>query len=233
LKVIGVFFTALHSLGLLGIGTSIMALVAKKIHQRLGLAFLLISSAVLALSHQIIPLKVTKGVFLMGQQVSMAALGGLMETFYRPILAQAKADGIPILDLPNTFNPYDSSLYIAQIEPSQKGGQLIAEGLDHIIKHHDFTSSKSLMYSKRDSNQKFTATENPGSSGWSVAYPTKRIHKSGSESRREKGPARKGEARAGSERASSPRPQISKNYRSAGEQSVRGRALPTPPPSIR
>ncbi len=172
LKVIGVFFTVLHSLSLLGVGASVMALVAKKIHQRLGLAFLLISSVVLALSHQVIPLKVTKGAFLMGQQVSMAALGGLMETFYRPILAQAKADGIPILDLPNTFNPYDSSLYIAQIEPSQKGGQLIAEGLDHIIKHHDFASSKSMMYSKRGSNQEFTAAENPGSSGWSVAYPT-------------------------------------------------------------
>jgi len=169
-KIIGVFFAGIHSLSLLGIGTSAMALVARKINQRLGLALLLVSAAVLALSHRVVSLNVTKDV-LLGQQVSMATLGGLMETFYRPILAQAKADGIPILDLPNTFNPYDSSLYIAQIEPSQKGGQLIAEGLDHIIKHHDFTSPESLMYSKRGSDQEFTANENPGSSGWSVAYP--------------------------------------------------------------
>jgi hypothetical protein len=103
----------------------------------------------------------------------MATLGGLLETFYKPILAQAKADKIPILDLTNTFNPNDSTLYISQIEPSQKGGALIAEGIDHIIKHHDFNSSKSMMYTKRDSDQKFIGNENPGSSGWSVTYPVK------------------------------------------------------------
>jgi hypothetical protein len=175
LKVIGLFFSALHSLGLLGIGFSAAALVAKKIQQRIGLVFLIISSAVLALSHRIIPLKVTKGV-LMGQQVSMAALGGLMETFYRPLLAQAKAEGIPILDLPNTFNPNDSSLYIAQIEPSQEGSKLIAEGIDNIIKRHDFTNSRSVMYSKRDSDERFIPFE-PESGGWSVAYPAKQISK--------------------------------------------------------
>jgi hypothetical protein len=59
-------------------------------------------------------------------------------------------------------------LYIAQIEPSQKGGALIAEGIDHIIKHHDFSSSTSMIYSKKGDNP-FAAVENQGAGSWSVA----------------------------------------------------------------
>jgi hypothetical protein len=124
LKRVGLVFCTIQSLSFLGIAASTMALVAKKIDRRLGLGALLLSSAFLYLSRLVVPLKVTKGI-LSGERASMATLGGLLETFYKPILAQAKADGIPILDLPNTFNPNDSSLYIAQIEPSQKGGELI------------------------------------------------------------------------------------------------------------
>jgi hypothetical protein len=42
---------------------------------------------------------------------------------------------LPILDLPNSFNPYDDKLYISGIEPSEKGGALIAKGLSYIIIH--------------------------------------------------------------------------------------------------
>jgi hypothetical protein len=172
LKIAGIVFSVIHSCIFLGIGASAMALVANKIDRRLDLGLLFVGSIFLALSHLAIPLKVTKGI-LSGERVGLATLGGLLETFYKPILAEAKANGIPVLDLPNTFNPNDSSLYIAQIEPSRKGGQLIAEGLAHIIKHHDFTSSnsKSVIYSKGESNQEFTSAKNPGLSGWSVAYP--------------------------------------------------------------
>lgn len=169
LKKVGLVFCAIHSISFLGIAASTMALVAGRIDRRLGLGALFVSSAFLYLSRLVVPLKVTKGI-LSREQVSMATLGGLLETFYKPILAQAKADRIPILDLPNTFNPNDSSLYIAQIEPSQKGSRLIAEGINQIIKRHDF-NSKSMMYAKRDSSREFVANENPGFSGWSVTYP--------------------------------------------------------------
>lgn len=169
LKKVGLVFCAIQSLSFLGICASTMALVAGRIDRRLGLGALLLSSAVLFLSRLVVPLKVTKGI-LSGEQVSMATLGGLLETFYKPILAQAQADRIPILDLPNTFNPNDTSLYIAQIEPSQKGSRLIAEGINQIIKRHDF-KSKSMMYAKRNSSEEFVANENTGSSGWSVVYP--------------------------------------------------------------
>jgi hypothetical protein len=170
LTIVGGIFSTIHASGFLGIAASAMALVVNKVNRHFGLAVMSISFAALALGRLVIPLKVTKGI-LSGQRVSMATLGGLLETFYKPILAQAKADGIPILDLPNTFNPNDSSLYIAQIEPSQKGGKLIAEGLSHIIKTHPFNSPKSIIYSQGNSQTEFTGIENRGSGTWSVNYP--------------------------------------------------------------
>jgi hypothetical protein len=116
---------------------------------------------------EIFPFKATIGV-LKGQELAMATLGGLMETFYKPILAQAKKDRIPILDLPNTLNPY-GDFYIAQIEPNAEASQLIAEGLSHIIHHHDFTRG-SLIYSKKENQAEYTAAENLN--GWTVDYPT-------------------------------------------------------------
>lgn len=169
MKVIGAFFLVVQWLSLLGIIASAMALVAKKIDRRWGFASLLICSGIFLFSLRVIPLKVTKSV-LKGENVGMATLGALMEAFYRPILARAKADRIPILDLPNTFNPNDSSLYISQIEPSKAGGALIAEGIATIVHEHDF-DSVSQVYSKRGADQPFTAVANPGASGWTVAYP--------------------------------------------------------------
>ncbi len=145
-----------------------MAVLAQKINAGVGLVIALISAAALVISHQVMPVNVTKNI-LLGQDVRLAALAGLMETFYSPILEQARADGLPILDLPNTFNPNDSNLYVSQIEPSQKGGKLIAAGINHIVKHHDFSARKSVLYSKRAQDAAFTGVENRGPKSWSVA----------------------------------------------------------------
>lgn len=109
----------------------------------------LVSAAaiILAASSFIVPFKITKGI-LFRQDTGMTLLGALMEKFYKPILERAKKDNLPILDLPNSFNPYDSSLYISGIEPSEKGGRLIADGISRIIKTnddhvgHDYKSGK-------------------------------------------------------------------------------------------
>ncbi|NGX38155.1 MAG: hypothetical protein K1000chlam2_01327 [Chlamydiae bacterium] len=132
-----------------------------------GLAFL--TGAVgLHLSRKSIPLSVTKDVFL-GKKISMVTLGALMQSFYQPILEQAKKDRIPVLDLSNTFHPY-RKLYEHGIEPSQEGGKLIAEGIYHILKHHDFRS-ESMLYSKSSKNSIYTGVTNKNPSAWRVAYP--------------------------------------------------------------
>lgn len=119
-------------------------------------------------TNRVIPFSATLGL-LKGQDIGMSSLGGLMETFYKPILAKAKQENIPVLDLPNTFNPY-KPLYMAQIEPNKAGGALIAEGIDHIVRNHDF-AGPSQLYAKGDTDLAYKDAPNPGSSGWKVHYP--------------------------------------------------------------
>jgi hypothetical protein len=170
LTVIGSIAMAIHLLSMAIITASVVLLAAHKISLFAGIAFAVIGTASLFLSSRIVPLKVIKGV-LSGQEVGMTTLGALMETFYRPILAQAKKDNLPILDLPNTFNPYED-LYLAGIEPGKEGGKLIAEGIDYVVKNHDF-ESESMIYSKRNSDEEYSASKNSDPAAWRVDYPSK------------------------------------------------------------
>jgi hypothetical protein len=113
---------------------------------------------------RVVPLSVTKNV-LTGGKFSHSMLGGMLESFYQPMIAQAKKDRIPILDLPNTFNPFDD-LYDCGIEPNEKGGALIAEGIDHIIQHHNY-GGESALYAKPKGQAAFASRQ----TGWRVEYP--------------------------------------------------------------
>jgi len=144
-------------------------IIAGKISLLAGGLFLLIGATGLYLSKKIVPLSVTKDAFL-GKNISMATIGGLMQSFYQPILEYAKKERLPILDLPNTFHPY-RKLYDCGIEPSKEGGALIAEGIHHILKHHDFTK-ESALYSKSGNTSSFTGKINKNPSAWRVAYPS-------------------------------------------------------------
>jgi hypothetical protein len=167
LKVIGLFLSTSNILGGLGIALSPPAYLAGKISMRSAGILAFLGASILFLSSRVIPLKVTKGI-LSGQSVAMATLGGLMERFYSPILAKAQQDKIPILDLPNTFNPY-KKMYISGIEPSQAGGAVIAAGISHIVKNHNYTG-ESKLYSDQTLTTNWSAIDNPGVSGWAVHY---------------------------------------------------------------
>jgi len=108
-------------------------------------------------SQKIVPLSVTKNV-LLWNKFSISMLNGMLERFYQPLLKKAKEENIPILDLSNTFNPY-KPLYMSGIEPNEAGGKLIAEGIDHIIRHHDF-SGPSKLYAKKDGDAIYKGIEN-------------------------------------------------------------------------
>ncbi|MBS0629131.1 MAG: SGNH/GDSL hydrolase family protein [Verrucomicrobia bacterium] len=119
-------------------------------------------------SHRIIPLSVTQKV-LMGNKFSLSLITEMMQRFYQPVLELAQKEGIPILDLPNTFNPYEP-LYDSGIEPNEAGGQLIAKGIDHIVTHHDF-SGKSKLYSKSTGQSVYSSIDNENPTGWTVRVP--------------------------------------------------------------
>lgn len=119
-------------------------------------------------SQKVVPLTVTKDV-LLGNRPSMALVSRLMERFYEPILAMANKERLPILDLPNTFNPY-RDLYECNIEPNANGGQLIADGIHHIATKHDF-AGESKLYAKPDGQAEYSAKPNVGD--WKVSMPSK------------------------------------------------------------
>jgi lysophospholipase L1-like esterase len=119
-------------------------------------------------AHQVAPGPVSKTV-LQGENTGVAMIGSLMETFYQPMLERARVDKIPILDLPNTFNPY-ARLYTSGIEPNKAGAALIAEGLAHIITTHDYTQG-SRLYAKTAQDSAYTATKITKQTEWKVLAP--------------------------------------------------------------
>lgn len=120
--------------------------------------FMAIAATILILSAFIVPLKVAKGI-LLGKNPGIVTIGALMEKFYRPILAYAQEARIPILDLPNSFNPRED-LYISGIEPNAIASQRIGLALAEIIRRHDFTGPSKIYLDN------FTHTDIP--SHWVV-----------------------------------------------------------------
>lgn len=103
------------------------------------------------------------------KKLSMVVVSRLMESFYSPILERARKEKIPILDLPNTFNPYDK-LYKAGIEPNKRGGKLIASGIKRIVLSYAHDDPSCLYFSKSGPDG-FEKIEN-GLGGWKVALPS-------------------------------------------------------------
>lgn len=168
LGVIGVVAAVVHALCIALLTAPVWLLAGKISGLAAGLSFF--GGAIgLYYSNTLVPLSVTKDI-ITGKKVGMSMLGALMRSFYQPILEKAKKEGIPILDLPNTFNPYQK-LYECGIEPNKEGGGLIAEGIHHIVKHHDF-KGESMIYSKPFGHSKYQGAVFADPSEWSVASPS-------------------------------------------------------------
>lgn len=142
MKVLGCAGLALQGLTTLGLAVTLRRLIVRKPATATGVV-LALSMIGGWLSTKILPFKATFGI-LRGQKIGMTVLGCFIEKFYRPILEKAVEKQIPILDLTNSFNPYES-LYVSQIEPNAEGGQRIAKGIARIVQKHDFTG-KSRLY---------------------------------------------------------------------------------------
>merc|ERR1711908_83421 len=79
-----------------------------------------------------------------GPDTAVQKLHQLMERIYAPILELARQHKLPVIDLPNSFDINDDSLYISQIEPGARGGERIAQLIAHVVQHHSF--DESLFY---------------------------------------------------------------------------------------
>jgi hypothetical protein len=149
--------------------TAPIFMLAGKISLVVGGLFIAIGAAGVYYSTTILPFSATKEIFS-GNDIAMTLFDNLMRSFYQPILEYAQKEQIPVLDLANTFNPHQN-LYESGIEPNKNGSQLIAEGLAHILIHHDFTK-ESMLYAKANQQSPYKGKLNHPST-WEVEYPAR------------------------------------------------------------
>ena len=142
------------------------ALAARKINNKIGGSLILTAAALLYAITRVAPLKITLGI-LKFQKPGITMLGALMEKFYQPMLQRAKKDKLPILDLPNSFNPL-ARIYIAVIEPNGEGCGMIGSGLANIIRNHDYHQLGKIYDCEGNS-------VNIEPEKWHVAYPSNPI----------------------------------------------------------
>ena len=60
------------------------------------------------------------------------------------IVSVAEDHGLPVIDLNHLC--YTKDHYVNSIEPSVKGGDVIATVIAQVIEHHDFSSSRTVVY---------------------------------------------------------------------------------------
>lgn len=104
-----------------------------------------------------------------GPGTGVQKLNGLLQMVYEPILALARTHGLPVIDLPNSLDPRDASLFCCQIEPSDAGGARIARLLAHVLAKHDWAAGGSLLYSQAAGDATVTTALNLP--GWRVKAP--------------------------------------------------------------
>ena len=94
----------------------------------------------------------------MGSGDGIDKINLLMQTMYPQLLKMAEIYALPIIDLPNTFDPRFSDLFRSQIEPSALGSSLIGKMISHVFKNHSWDNSH--LYSCSPGNyQKGDGTE--------------------------------------------------------------------------
>lgn len=100
---------------------------------------------------------------LPGELPPQKKLNFVLESLYGEIVAKARKHHLPMVDLPNSFDIYDNGLYVNQIEPSNRGGDIIAKVIGRTIgvKEHGF------FYMRKDGEVEKYQLKEPNSQ-WKV-----------------------------------------------------------------
>ena len=78
-------------------------------------------------------------------QHAVELLHDIMANVYQPMLSALIESNVSVIDLASTFNPSDENLYVSQIEPSEKGANLIANLISDAISR---PGDESRLFSK-------------------------------------------------------------------------------------
>ena len=81
------------------------------------------------------------------QRNAIHKLHETMATIYRNLFKTLGKQSMAVIDLASSFDYQDGTSYVSQIEPSNKGGEQIAQLVAHAVTHHNF-SGPSIIYAK-------------------------------------------------------------------------------------
>eukprot|EP00762_Andalucia_godoyi_P003274 ANDGO_06598.mRNA.1 hypothetical protein len=76
----------------------------------------------------------------------MDKLTNLISFAYSPIFELAARHRIPVVHLSDTFDADEPSLYELQIEPSARGGAVIANLVEYVVRKHNFETAPATRY---------------------------------------------------------------------------------------
>lgn len=177
MKDIAIVAATIHIIGLLLLTAPFFAMIGKVTLLK-ATASLVIGIFSVFFSRKIVTLTdIIHGTFCK-KDMGMIALGNLMQLFYHPILKRAREDGLQVIDLANTFNPYKNDLYINSIEPSEIGGRVIAQGIYSAItfcqdRERERERESYLLHTnlKNTRELNFVGTSNNNQTTWKVHYP--------------------------------------------------------------
>ncbi|MDP1879825.1 MAG: hypothetical protein Q8K60_02655 [Parachlamydiaceae bacterium] len=166
LKVVGVLAATIQTLSFAAIAIAGVKWHHGNFTKNTSLKIILLSLSLLYGTTRFVPLKNIKNI-LLGRHIGVSTFGCLLEKLYQPMLEKAKKDQIPVLDLSNSFNPFDNLLYTQSIEPNEKGSELIANGISYIVKDYENFKGKTVIHS--DIGEYKIRSIIPKK--WEVAYP--------------------------------------------------------------
>lgn len=104
--------------------------------------------------------------FTVGGESAPEKLNQLMETIYPKVLSLARGKFLPVIDLANSFDINDATLYEDQIEPSSKGCARIARLIDYAMHNHHW--DRSLLYTLPPGSAEVQVSENSATDKWLV-----------------------------------------------------------------
>jgi len=141
--IIGGFIALVSAVCLAYLARFVMHIVMNKVNLHSRSTIFAIIAVLILLSQLPITYRIAQG-----QHPGMAMAKIAVQRLSKPILAYAKKDKLTMIDLPNTFDPYQTELYCSSGAFSKQGGALIAKAICHAIAR-DESNDSSYIYTDK------------------------------------------------------------------------------------
>lgn len=131
-KGLGFFVATLNTVALGVMGYAGYCWMTGKITRVVGLRNLFLGATFLYLSHRQLSLRFM--VDMTQKHTGLAVFENALNRLYAPMIERAEREGITVIYSNETLDPLDPTHYMCDIEPSPKGGEVIAKKIAKAIK---------------------------------------------------------------------------------------------------